>query len=362
MATILAVGRFRGVASKALEQASRDVGFELTCVDGVEEALSWSESNAPHALLLDSEGVDIERACLGMRLQARHARVPIMAVATEVSELAFAETFSCGGDDVVGFRVNSGLSARLRRLPDSPWERPEQSAGKVALIVASERSRRVVLARVLGNAGYQIRFAVDLGEADEVADEVTPRVVVVETSSPDVKALVEKCAPRNLKTLWIVSTPPRTARKHAGWISAVPNAALTDSFAPPENVVFLANELGRGTADDQRSSRRLLYGTIVGFRGAGRDQDDYGLTYNVSEGGLYVRSLAPPVEDRVWLELVPPRTERRVRLEAKVCWRRPYGPSNMATVPPGFGVQITDGAKAELEAWSRGYDSLAADQ
>jgi hypothetical protein len=148
-------------------------------------------------------------------------------------------------------------------------------------------------------------------------------------------------------------------RQCQSWLRELPNAAVTDSFAPPENIVFLANELGRGKGNDQRASRRVLYGTMVSFRCAGRDEDDYGLSYNVSAGGLYVRSLAPPIEDRVWLELRPPRTERLVRLEGRVCWRRGYGPSSMATVPPGFGIEIVDGSKADREAWVAGYRSFA---
>jgi hypothetical protein len=31
----------------------------------------------------------------------------------------------------------------------------------------------------------------------------------------------------------------------------------------------------------------------------------------------------------------------------------------MATVPPGFGIEITDGSKADREAWVAGYKSFA---
>jgi len=31
----------------------------------------------------------------------------------------------------------------------------------------------------------------------------------------------------------------------------------------------------------------------------------------------------------------------------------------MATVPSGFGVEISDGSKADREAWSTGYHGLA---
>jgi DNA-binding response OmpR family regulator len=359
MRSTLAVGRFTAATSARLAAASRAAGLEFNPVDTIHEALEWAEQNEPHSLLLDGSGDTLERACLEVRAQVRHALVPIIALAPEVNELAFAEVFSCGGDDVVGIRASEALTSRLRRLPVSPWERPATSADKTALISASDRNRRIVLARVLGNAGYPIRFSVDLNETERVARDSPPRLVVIDTELEGVQELVTRAAPRNPKTLWIVSTAPRHMRQCHSWLRDLANATVTDSFAPPENIVFLANELGRGKGNDKRASKRLLYGTMVAFRCAGREEDDFGLSYNVSAGGLYVRSLAPPVEDRVWLELRPPRTERLVRLEGRVCWRRGYGPSSMATVPPGFGIEISDGSKADREAWVAGYKSFA---
>ena len=360
MRSTLAVGRFGGATAAGLEAASRAAGLDFIRVDSINEALAWAEQSPPHSLLLDGANDSLERACLEVRAQVRHALVPIIALAPQVNELAFAEVFSCGGDDVVGLRDSGALTSRLRRLPVAPWERPAASAEKTALISASDRNRRVVLARVLGNAGYSIRFAVDLEETEHSARESNPRLVVIDTELDGVRELVTRAAPANPSTLWIVSTAPRHMRQCHSWLRDLPNAAVTDSFAPPENIVFLANELGRGKGNDQRASRRLLYGTRVAFRCAGRDEDDFGLSYNVSAGGLYVRSLAPPIEDSVWLELRPPRTDRLVRLEGRVCWRRGYGPSSMATVPPGFGLEIMDGSKADREAWVAGYQSFAA--
>ena len=61
----------------------------------------------------------------------------------------------------------------------------------------------------------------------------------------------------------------------------------------------------------------------------------------------------------MWLELCPPRAERRVRLVGKVAWRRGLGKGEFATVPPGFGVQIVDGAKMDLEVWLDRYRAFA---
>jgi Tfp pilus assembly protein PilZ len=140
----------------------------------------------------------------------------------------------------------------------------------------------------------------------------------------------------------------------------VARVSVGDGFAPPENVLFLANELLAQRGVDQRASARLLYGTSVTFRAAGRDEDEIGFSYNISAGGLYVRTLAPlePNQD-VWLELWAPRSERRVRLAGTVAWRRPFGANERATVPAGFGVRITDGLAGDLDRWREGYESLS---
>ena len=159
--------------------------------------------------------------------------------------------------------------------------------------------------------------------------------------------------------LFIVNCVPRDLKRARKDLAVVERATPTDGFAPAENVLFVANELGRGFGTDKRMSARLLYGTTVAFRGAGRDSDDWGYSYNISESGIYVRTLAPPDDEFVWLELSPPRSERRVRLVGKVAWRRGLGKGEFATVPPGFGVQIVDGARMDRDVWRDCYGAFA---
>jgi hypothetical protein len=45
---------------------------------------------------------------------------------------------------------------------------------------------------------------------------------------------------------------------------------------------------------------------------------------------------------------------------AKIAWRRRFNHNENATVPPGFGAQIIDGAKADLEAWHAGNAAMQA--
>jgi hypothetical protein len=145
-------------------------------------------------------------------------------------------------------------------------------------------------------------------------------------------------------------------------LAHVERAGAHDAFGPPENVLFLANELVKGGVTENRKSPRVPYGTAARFRAAGASEDEIGYTFNLSAGGVYVRTLAPlPRGAEAWLELAPPRADRRVRLEGMVAWSRPFGPNDVATVPAGFGLQITGGSLADLERFTRGYRTFASE-
>ncbi|HVU02250.1 MAG TPA: PilZ domain-containing protein [Polyangiaceae bacterium] len=355
--SVLALGKFSSRERAELENVAGEAAFTMSFADAG-AAPGWLASHSPDAVLLDES--DAARSlCLEARAEARHAQVPMISLFHGVDDLSFAEAFSWGGDDAVDVRAQHGLVTRLRGLPKEPPAPPKNGRG-TALIVDADRSRRIVLGRVLRNAGFTIEFAVSGEDALARVAQHAPGLVVAESHiSESASALLAAARAQGSDATWIVRCPPKDLRAVRGEIEALGNATVTDGFAAAENVVFLANEFRRGGANDKRASRRLLYGTTVSFRSAGREADDHGYSYNVSLGGLYVRTLAPPEEDVVWIELQPPRCERRVRLEGSVVWRRKFGPSEGATVPPGFGVALSDATRRDMDAWRKGYEAFS---
>lgn len=355
---LLALGKFEQKARTALAAAAAEAAFEPEFVESARDGARWLDENTPDAVLLDDDG-SIRDLCLETRAQSRHAQVPMLALHHGLDDLNFAEAFSWGGDDAVDIDHPHGVLTRLRALPPEP-PAPLKNGRGTALIVDGDRARRIVLGRVLRNAGYAIEFAVSDDDAVARVREHAPTLVIAGSKvSASPSALLASVRAEGSRATWIVTCPPKDLREERAAIEAFGNATATDGFAPAENAVFLANEIQRGGASDKRSSRRLLYGTMVAFRSAGREEDDHGFSYNVSLGGLYVRTLAPPEDDVVWLELQPPRGGRRVRLEGNVVWRRKFGPSEGATVPPGFGVALTDASRRDMDAWRIGYAAFA---
>jgi DNA-binding response OmpR family regulator len=356
---VLAVGAFAAPERNALAEIANESAMDVHVEAEPSAAAAWLDTRSAVAMLIDGDMAGGEAFAVERRAESKHATLPVLTWNHGVNDLSFAEAFSWGADDVVNRDDRHALISRLRHLPKEPCPMAASNRG-VALVADGDRNRRIVVGRVLRNAGYSVTFAVSGDEIERFVKENPIELVVtnagLHTSPLDT---VQKARELGSKALFIVNCAPRDLKRERKAFASVERATPTDGFAPAENVLFVSNELGRGFGTDKRTSARLLFGTTVSFRGAGRESDDWGYSYNISESGLYVRTLAPPDDDLVWLELCPPRGERRVRLVGKVAWRRGLGKGEFATVPPGFGVQIVDGAKMDLEIWVDRYRAFA---
>jgi DNA-binding response OmpR family regulator len=354
---ILLFGEFRREDLAGIEEAAAEAACFLTRADSIEQALAWLESHEAHGLLCSS--TDSEQLAVQTRARARLSKLPVLSLSNSLTDLDFASAFSWGADDVVPLGVLRPLIARLRALPKEAPTPPTEKRG-TALVAEADQTRRTTVARVLRNAGFAVRFAVSAGDAQGFAAD--PSLTLVVTSKelfPHAPSTIEAARAAGSKASFIVCSAPRDLKSDRAGVAGLTGVTVTDSFTAPENVLFVANELTGGRTNG-RASPRVPYGTRVAFRSAGREVDDHGFSYNVSEKGIYVRTLAPPEEDEVWLELRPPRAERHVRLVAKVAWRRPFNYNESATVPPGFGVEIFDGATKDRGQWLEGYHQLMA--
>ncbi len=384
--SLLVVGSFREDTTRRIQEAAGSLSLPSVMVSQCEELPGALGNVDPVAILLQMDSPGAADACAHVRAHAGFAQVPIFGVTSDRYDLAFTEIFGWGGDDVIGTSSPQPMIRRLRALlpqPMSTVPRPSGSMPAVrpsgtmaavvpppatqgaAIIAGPDRNWRTVMGRALYNGGFAVRFAATAAELAEECLAEGVRIVIaaddlVEASEGGAGAALLAARERGSKAAWVLVAPPkRMAAVNAVALKAG-RASVLDGFAPPENVLFVANEILSARGVDQRGSARLLYGTSVAFRAAGRDEDEIGFSYNVSATGVYVRTLAP-LEPRaeVWLEMWPPRSERRVRLGGVVAWRRPFGPRGGATVPAGFGVQIKDGLSGDLERWRSGYEAFA---
>ncbi len=366
---IVLLGESSDEVLNVLREAANMAGEELNQELDANAAVGLIEqaTRKPTAIVVNMGNDDAANQAIAVRSHFSLAAVPIIGVVSRVGDLVFEEAFSSGMDDVSSLS-SMLLGRRLRQLEDI-GQREIERKDQVVVIADRDRNTRLLIGRVFRDAGLQVQFALDPDDALKQALDPKVLVVVVsaeiETRGSDGEPLSTRAPRAGSQAAWIINTPPKemaATRARIG-IPIDAKVAVHDAFASPATLLFVANELVNKPAEDGRKSERLLYGTSVRFRQAGRESEDIGYLYNISKGGLYVRTMAPPDRwDELWLEFVPPRSDRRVHIEGTVVWARRFGPAGSATVPTGFGVQITGGSKADLERYERSYSTFLAER
>jgi Tfp pilus assembly protein PilZ len=363
---LLVVGSLREESTQRVQEAAAAAGVVAQFQARIDEAKAAITAADPLAVAVRMDAPGADALCAFVRTQPRLADVPVFGVTSERTDIAFTEIFSWGGDDLVSLWSPQPLTRRLRPLTARKPRVVDSSAeGQGCAVIAGADPRwRSVMGRALYAGGFSVRF---VASADDLqTDSMGPAVRLVVASDDVALDGGAACAVRaraaGSTAAWVVVVPPKRMAASTAAVSSLSRIAIADGYAPPENVLFLANELLARRGQDQRASARLLYGTRVAFRMAGRDEDEIGFSYNISAGGVYVRSLAPLDQGSdVWVEMWVPRSERRVRLGGTVAWKRPFGSGERATVPAGFGVKIECGLGGDLDRWKAGYDAFAED-
>jgi hypothetical protein len=361
--TLAVYGSFAEVEARTLRAAASALGLEARFFDNPASIVTELEWRLPLAVVIGVEHEGGLEVLAHLRGRVRYAATPLLGAMAERTDFAFGILYDRGGDDLVSGRSLRALVSRLRPLIQSaPNTAPVRSLG-FAVVATSDLRWRNIVARTLSNVGIEARI---VGNGSDAADAAcgAPLFVLASDDLPPEGAVsaLARARSRGSTAPWVVAAPTKRTAALRESLKAHKHVRVVETFAPPDNLLFTANELRGPPLADHRASPRVLFGTAIAFRVAGGAEDDVGFTYNVSVGGVFVRTLAPlDAGQEVWLELWPPCTERTVRVVGQVAWRRSFGPHESATVPPGFGVRLTGGLSGDLERWEAGCRALVAD-
>ena len=354
------VGSLPPRAMAALRSAAESLNVGIAHAGRNGDPNAVLDRETPMAVIAAIESSAFGRACALVRRRRALARVPVIGACDHRSELSFAELFHAGGDDLVNVDDPSALVRRIRALRNVKPSRP--STAERAVVVGGDELS--LYARALSNAGIDPVVASSADEA--IALSTNARFVIAsdELDSAGAVAALTQARKAGSTTPWVLVAAPKRVVAVRSAAKELASVGVLDAYAPAENALFMANELCRPAGANARQSARLLFGTSVIFRHAGREEgDDVGFTYNISANGIFVRTLAPlsPGDD-VWLEVWPPRSARRVRLAGRVVWQRAFGPDDHATVPAGFALRIEGGLPGDVERWTDGCAALQREQ
>lgn len=351
---VIALGNLAGEQKASIEAAVHGAKLDLLLTREPARAFVELERDGALAMLVDIATLGAEQFVKRARGTERLRRVPVIGMSRHPNELGFARVYAWGADDLVPLGVVAPLERRLTVLRDTP--EPEGTGFGQAVVAEATTQRRALVGRVLSQAGYDVKFAVDRGAVELYACQSETRLVVISAALGDPRRMIEAAARSGGLPTWIVTAEARSVARLASALTGLDRVAVTSTSGAPEDVLFLANELVFGKGPKRRELR-ALYATPVAFRAQNSNSDEYGFSYDASPSGVYVRSLLPCETEDVEVELRLPNREERVRLYGRVARRFAFGSGSIASAPPGFSVKL-DGPAPALGDWAEACRAL----
>ena len=266
----------------------------------------------------------------GWRADPRYHATPVIAIADEPVEDRFLQALVAGADDLLLAGDQNGLQRRLAALAERPpIERDNRGS---VVVVDPDVGRRRRLGRPLFRSGLSVDFASSL---EEIAGRSVDVAVIHESCGEEGCDDVQHAVRSILKIDHLpVVVVTEASEVHAG--RRVERTAAIPANVPADHLLFVVNELLNPGPAELRASPRLLHASLCSFRVAGVPVPRYGVTFNISRGGVFVRTLdAPAIGESVWVEFRPPSSDAAVHLRGTVAWRTLGG-----ATPPGFAVQF----------------------
>lgn len=350
---IAAVGNLDAQDRNCLEAAGRRAGIELVVAVDVPELMREQvpERGLPGCLFVPRQG-DYRAVVGAIRDVGELFAIPLIALVEHPSESAFCAALAAGANDAVITGDVNGVLRRLASLAISATKpRPPKHNG-LAVIASTDVPRRRQLGRTLRQAGFEITFASVPEEVQSAARGPVAPTLLVTTPS---------FAPHGIPATGLKGTGPGGVETVVlGEAQQVALGAATGTDTTGE-LLFRAEEALRGGVQERRASARIHFATVCSFRKSGDLQPNFGLTHNISAGGLYVRTLdVPAAGASLWIELRVPYTNQTVHLRGEVV--SVTSPASGTARPPGFGIKLLNEQclTADLDAFLATYTELAA--
>ena len=360
--TAALIGPFDGVEGATLERAVERANSRAYLSTSILDSRDELAELKPKCLFVDSEGAELAKTTAWVREHPNLFSTPVIAMVSRLRDNSFVEAYRHGADDVIVRSDVGGVTRRVANLQHfDPSTRPAISMGRVLICHPADAHRRL-LGRVLRQASFDVHFAASSDEiVDALASKTPPELVVVSNEILPITRIDEtrRAAPNAATTPFVVVAAMASTRVILE--TTLERVATISESAPNDHLLFLTNDLLGDRGQKRRKSVRYLYDTICSFRPEGVFSPEYGLTYNMSETGIYVRTLDPPPKSKaVWLELRPPATAGAIHLRGIVA--RVVTPDGSAlAAPPGFAffIQADSSPARDFKLYESAYHTLA---
>lgn len=336
----------------------RSLGYEAAAFESAARALDAMGRRPPSALLTDLNMAPMpgDELCKQVKESRALSRIPVIIFTSADSSPEVMRSWRAGADDFLPkpvqreqLRVKMEALSRAGAAEEvvSVLHRPGEHHR--LLFVDDSRFFRTVLGGALEHSGFQLLYARSGQEALELAEAHAGELdaVLSDMNMPGmdgvefVSALRQKPGWEKKPILMMSATEVVTERVQAA--EALSGSKLLEKrLFPVEAIVSRVSSAVQPNVEVLRVAERVPFFSVVEFRAAGAADFLTGFSYDVSSGGIFVRSVTPlPAGTSV---------EMRVKITAQtpvpscfgtVMWANQYRLRTSFNYPVGMGIHFT---------------------
>jgi uncharacterized protein (TIGR02266 family) len=227
-----------------------------------------------------------------------------------------------------------------------PGGRVSANAFNFRILVADDsKFYQGLLREMLSEAGYEVHLASNGLECVDKArrELVDLSLIVLDVFMPGLDGFgVLKELKHDKKTAAIpVLAISGNYREHdAHELRRLGATGFLNKNLPLEEILFRINRILYPDKEAIRTNPRVVENILVRY--TVDDSLFTGYSFNISTGGVFIRTVYPPPENTpVELRFTLPRSDKSIRALGTVVWRNEYRPEAPMAYPPGIGVKFT---------------------
>lgn len=328
------------------------LGFEPKVLEGTEACLSALAQREPLALLvsLQLEGGSGHECCQRIKENYawRHLPIIVMTQTGQAHELMYC--WRAAASDFLPRPITAEkLAPKLKVVSDAARPAADPSlTGRWVLLLETSRFYRNAIAGNLEHAGLHVVVADEPAAAIDLAEEHADKLDACLIGLPSISGALELCeslrkaAPRAAGKMLVLSPKAVVEEDLQKKVRALTGCDPLNKRELPFDLVLskIFSHLKPANVLELRSSERMPYFSVVEFSADGKSWG-CGFSYDVSLGGIFIRTLTPvPSGQQVTLRM--DFVGQTVISKGVVAWANPFQPRVTYTSPVGMGVRLTE--------------------
>jgi uncharacterized protein (TIGR02266 family) len=339
----------------------RQLGCRPEAFESAERCLEALSERQPKLILMDLGMGPMrgDECCQKIKENEGLSRIPIIMLTGADLAHEVMRSWRAGADDFLPKPVRlpqlaSKVQAlRTAALGAASSDRREPSSQK--LIYVENRSfYRASVGGALEHAGFQILYCNDGAEALQSLTDCGEDIdlLICDLGALGAQALEEarqlRARAPQQKPMLLTTAVDQPPAVQKAVLQLTGHELVNKRVLPTEAILAQINSLLRRVTLDIRSQERVPFFSVVGFRFGPGDEWLSGFAYNISRGGIFIRTLTP----------LPPLSsvEMKVRFvtedvccEGAVAWANAFNSRSAFSYPLGMGIRFS-GLDAESES------------